>query len=268
VIGSLINSTTITNSQWGAFLVVSPVQTGTPSIVYNAAKLQSWCAITEWHIAYRHCLNTSSTGSPTTGYDNILVVIDRERTGWYSVWRYPSSTSLGLGGDPYQAVVFGVDNLLFMSGADGQVYCQPTRVIDQNNLFGVFESPAGQFTQDSPGVNVTSTYRSRLTDLGQPTLSKQLRSIMFMGTCAANSMSMSLNTLGFNGLINTGFEPVAGQRQTVPYETQMNLSEVSTGFTNFWLIQLQFSAQNLWLKEYAWVWRSQHGFTAKGNLSG
>ncbi len=236
------------------------------STIYGASLLRSWATVTEWHIIFRPCLNTNTDGTNTCQADPFMLVVDRERTGWWSVWRYPWAAKMGKG-NPFQAIVFGVDTFIFMSGPDGQVYQQPTRVIDSNNLIGVFESPASQFTPDDDDINVTSAYRSRLSDHGDPLLQKQARGAQFIGTSATNSASVQYNTLGIDGKIHTGFSPVGGQSQTVPFEAAFNLDDVPLGFANWYLMSVQLTADNLWLRGWGLWWRPMR-YAGRGNLSG
>jgi hypothetical protein len=221
------------------------------TVLRNAQK-QSWSALTPWHIFFRPCMSTSADGSTsTTDFPTLLFVIDRERSGWMSVFLYPSNTEMGAS-NPWQATVFAADTNVFMGDGGGNVTCQPMRTLAQPDILGL--QPIGQqapafarFTPDTlpggvagSGANVTSTWRSRYREQGSPNALKQARDVFVTGTCVSGSGSVVLNVMdGSGNMVNY----LTATGLTFPTGVAVPLD----GISNYYRSQLELVADQMYV---------------------
>ena len=114
----------------------------TAAMVLSTATVQSYCCVTPYNIWFRPCTNTSAATPPvpTSDLPCFLYCIDRERSGWLSVFRYPATTGFGTS-NPWLATAFAVDDFVMFGGGDGNVYFQTVRTLNQGNMLATRTNP-------------------------------------------------------------------------------------------------------------------------------
>ena len=222
----------------------------------NGVASNGFCALTPNFLFYRPSENTSTASPPvsTTDQNTILHVFDRQRTGWWGVWKYATATGLGTS-QPPQPVIYNLDNRLLLGGGDGTVYQQTYRVVDTNNVLGTFETPT--FTQDATTQNITATYRSRLINLEDWGLQKTHGKIQIDGTCASGTGAITVRIIKADGTATTA----SSSNLTFPTE----VSSLGTTNTRFKAIQVQISGVDLQLFSYAIHWMPLALVSIQGN---
>jgi DNA-binding beta-propeller fold protein YncE len=239
----------------------------TPAMALQASQKQSYGALTPWHMWFRPCMNTTpltDTPAPTNDLPTILYCIDRERSGWFSLFIYPPNSGMGAS-NPWQAVCYGVDTNLFLAGGDGNIYLQPMRTLAQPDILGVLpmsltapnfvrytqDTAPGGSAGDGNGVNVTATYRSRFREQGNPNAIKQARDIFFAGSCVPGTASVVVSVMDTSG----NFQKYA--QTAVQTGVPSMLTIPLAGLANYARIQVQISAQNLYLLSYSISFRTK-----------
>lgn len=212
---------------------------------------QAWAAVSPLYYIYRFAQNTS-TATPkvaTTDAPVLLMILDRMRSAWWSVWSYPQTCTLGAS-NPFQGTCCMVDNVLMLGGGDGNIYQQPLRLIDAGAIQGTFEIPA--FTNDAGGNAVQSKVRTRMMYFGDACLQKQARKVHVHGAGSTASL-----TLRFEDPAAAYSTFTAASNKTMPFEVNNVCGTDGTqGPSNFNGIQIELAVNSMWLKSIDMEWRA------------
>lgn len=196
----------------------------------------------------------STIAAVTTGFNgsgNILYVLDRERGGWFSSWTYPTATNLGAS-IPFQSCMVALGDNVVMSGGDGNLYLQPTRILNLTQSVGEFDSTYPSFTPDDGGTPVTSAVRSDRLWLGSGNLQKQIRRYLVSGICSSGTATLTHYVYDSLGNLKT-FTAASGA--TLPFQTDQPSLDTSGMVSDCVASQVEFVAQNCQLQSIDYMYR-------------
>lgn len=216
-------------------------------------------ALTPFHYIIRRSMNNNTT--PLTNGTAEMLVLDRHFDSW-GTWLYPATTSLGASA-PYQSIVIsmpGIHTDLLLSGGDGNIYNQSTRVVQAYDL----TNSTVLFSVDydgATGVAVTSRLRTRQLPLGSPAVQKQLGEILVAGQGTATSFKVRMFDSTY-----TLREGTVATNKVLPFRTRNPQVGDTTMRTVWGELQLDISLQRSVLKEMMVAYRPRR-FSIGGALS-
>jgi len=169
-----------------------------------------------------------------------ILVFDRVRFQAWSLWVYPSTTSVGTTPPDLPVLCAPDDSGFVIASGDGNVYFQPFRL----------EYGYSGYIDDAVDVPVHSEWKSRTLWMGDPNLQKDLREVIVAGDGTNASVTVDL------------FDPnqvmapiVMAISTTLPVACEGPEVDGDTGNSVYSQIQVDVQADSCWLRGVSLTYR-------------